>query len=163
MRANKALARVAGVVAALGTMAWQPAHAAIEIGILKCNAVPGTRHNLIIRSTVDINCTFQHNSGKTLNFKGETGVALGVDLSIATQQEFTFSVLAATDAPEPTEENMSGRYGGATATAIIGVGVGAKVLVGGSKHQFALQPLAIETAQGFGAAAGAGFLYIEPR
>ncbi len=162
MRANKLLAAAAGAATVLGALAWQPANAAVEIGILNCNAVPGTRQSLLVRSTVDVKCTFKHKSGNVLKFKGETGVALGVDLSKRKQQEFAFSVLATTDSEVATAQTMSGRYGGATASAVVGVGVGAKVLVGGSEHQFALNPLAIETSRGFGAAAGLGFLYIEP-
>jgi hypothetical protein len=53
---------------------------------------------------------------------------------------------------------LSGRYFGATAEASIAVGLGANVLVGGSRRSVALQPLSIQGQTGFNIAAGVGEL-----
>ena len=45
-------------------------------------------------------------------------------------------------------------YTGATASATVGVGLGANVLVGGSGNSIALQPVSIEGTTGLNVAAG---------
>ena len=49
---------------------------------------------------------------------------------------------------------LEGSYGGATASAAVGVGVGANALVGGSDNHIMLQPLSIEGQTGLNVAAG---------
>jgi hypothetical protein len=58
--------------------------------------------------------------------------------------------------PQPGE--LVGTYTGGTASAAFGLGVGAKVLVGGGNSNIALSPLALETSKGLGASAGIGYL-----
>ena len=48
----------------------------IKIGILSCEAIEGTRVNLLIRSTVDVACTFDSGSYKEA-YRGETGIEFG--------------------------------------------------------------------------------------
>ena len=49
---------------------------------------------------------------------------------------------------------LAGSYGGASAEATVGVGLGANVLVGGFKKSIALQPLSIQGQEGLNIAAG---------
>ncbi len=133
----------------------------IEIGVLICKVIPGTRVNLLIRSTADVECTFD-NQGTVERYRGETGIALGLDLSIKNDEKMAFTVLAASSDVNPGAYSLAGKYVGGQASAAVGVGLGAKVLVGGGEKNFSLQPLALETSTGFGASAGLGFLYIEP-
>ena len=51
---------------------------------------------------------------------------------------------------------LSGSYGGATASATVGVGAGANVLLGGSNSQISLQPVSVEGSVGLNVAAGIG-------
>ena len=51
---------------------------------------------------------------------------------------------------------LAGNYVGATASATVGAGVGANLLVGGSNRTITLQPLSIEGNTGLNAAAGIG-------
>ena len=51
----------------------------IKVGLLTCNVVPGSRVNLIIRSTADVECVFENN-GVSEEYHGETGIALGPSL-----------------------------------------------------------------------------------
>lgn len=134
--------------------------AGFEVGLLTCEVVPGTRLNLLIRSTADVRCVFD-NSGTIERYVGETGIALGVDVSIKSDEKMAFAVLAATSDTQPGSYALAGKYVGGQASAAAGVGVGAKVLVGGGNKNFSLQPLALETSTGLGASAGIGFLYIE--
>jgi len=49
---------------------------------------------------------------------------------------------------------LSGHYGGATASATLGLGVGGNLLVGGMDGSISLQPLSIEGNTGLNVAAG---------
>jgi hypothetical protein len=53
---------------------------------------------------------------------------------------------------------LTGTYGGATAEMTIAAGLGANVLVGGSNHSVALQPLSVQGQVGLNIAAGVGAL-----
>lgn len=133
----------------------------VKVGIIACEAIEGTRVNLIIRSTVDVACTFETVDGEKHAYKGETGIELGLDLSFRKDEQFAFTVITSVD-KKFDKQAVAGKYIGAKAAASIGVGLGAAALIGGSDNSFGLQPLAIETNKGFGVAAGIGFLYIEP-
>jgi hypothetical protein len=50
--------------------------------------------------------------------------------------------------------SLAGSYGGATASATVGVGLGANVLLGGSANSIALQPVSIQGTTGLNVAAG---------
>src|SRR5260370_15530487 len=49
---------------------------------------------------------------------------------------------------------LAGHYAGATASAAVGVGAGANVLLGGFKNSIALQPVTIGSQNGLNIAAG---------
>ena len=49
---------------------------------------------------------------------------------------------------------LTGGYVGGTASATVGVGVGANVLVGGGSGQVTLQPVSVEGSKGLNVAAG---------
>ena len=134
--------------------------AGLEIGVLKCSVVPGSRVNLLIRTTADVNCTF-NNQGTLERYQGEAGIALGLDLSFKSEENMAFAVIAASSDIAPGNYALEGKYVGGQASVAAGVGLGAKVLVGGGAKNVSLQPLALETNKGLGASAGIGFLYIE--
>lgn len=134
--------------------------AGLEIGVLKCSVVSGSRTNLLIRSTADVSCTF-NNQGTLERYQGEAGIALGLDLSFKSEENMAFAVISATSNASPGSYSLSGKYVGGQAAAAVGVGLGAKVLVGVGDQSLSLQPLALETSKGLGASAGIGFLYIE--
>src|SRR4029079_3515313 len=58
---------------------------------------------------------------------------------------------------------LAGGYGGATAEATIGGGLGANVLVGGLQRSIALQPVSVGAQRGLNAAAGIGGLELYAR
>ncbi len=134
--------------------------AGLELGVLKCSVIEGSRINLLVRSTADVECTF-NNQGTIERYRGETGIALGLDLSFKSNEKIAFAVIAAGKDVQPGSYALAGRYVGGQAAAAAGVGLGAKVLVGAGKSSLSLQPLALETSEGLGASAGVGFLYIE--
>ena len=63
-----------------------------------------------------------------------------------------WTVVAPTVAVPPG--SLTGTYGGATASATVGIGVGANVLVGGSSQTISLQPVSIEGGTGLNVAGG---------
>jgi len=149
------------VVSLLGS-ANALAEGGIEVGLLTCSVVPGTRVNLLIRSTADVECTYEKN-GVTEEYKGDTGVALGLDLSIRNNEKMAFTVVAASSDVAPGAHALAGKYVGGQVSAAAGIGLGAKALIGGGAKNIGLQPLALETSTGIGVAGGLGFLYIEPK
>ena len=130
------------------------------MGVLQCTVVPGSRVNLLIRSTADVNCEF-NNNGTIERYKGETGIGLGLDLSFKTDEKMHFSVISASSDVSAGSYALAGKYVGGELSAAAGVGLGAKALVGGSNDSFSLQPLALETNTGLGASGELSFLYIE--
>lgn len=134
----------------------------LRIGVLVCEAIPGTGYNLLITSKVDIKCTFEDPAGNKEYYVGETGIGLGVDLSFKTKERIAFAVLSMTSDYKIGSYALAGKYIGGKASAAVGVGGGVAALVGGGEKNFSLQPIAFEGCEGVGVAGGLGYLYIEP-
>lgn len=132
----------------------------IQVGLVTCTVIPNTRVNLLIRSTADVECIYE-NQGKTEKYIGETGIALGLDLSFKKDEKFAFSVIAASADVQPGAHALAGKYVGGTLGASAGVGLSASTLIGGGDKNISLQPLSLGTSTGIGASGGIGFLYIE--
>jgi hypothetical protein len=156
MKTKTLLAAVLLVVAVPFTAAAD----SVKVGVLTCKTVPGSRVNLLIRSTADVTCVFEDSQSKKESYKGESGIALGLDLSFKSAEIFAFVVVSASER-NAGSHSLAGKYIGGKATASLGVGLGAAALVGGNNDQFGLNPLALGTTEGVGASAGIGFLYIE--
>ena len=58
--------------------------------------------------------------------------------------------------------SLAGGYAGGTASATVGVGIGANALIGGSGNTIALQPLSLEGSTGLNVAAGIGAMTLTP-
>ena len=138
------------------------AQGGLEVGLLTCNVVPGSRVNLLIRSTADVECMYER-AGSSEAYHGETGIALGLDLSFRQNEKMVFTVISASDDVSPGAKALSGKYVGGQVSAAAGLGLGAKALVGGGAKNIGLQPLALESSTGIGIAGGLGFLYIEAK
>jgi len=133
--------------------------AGTKIGVLTCKSIPGTGLNLLIHSTVDVKCKFDATDrSSTEHYIGETGIGLGLDISHKTKQTMVFTVFAADS--RQGNHKLAGKYIGASASATVGAGLGAHVLVGQGKNSVSLQP-AIEGNQGIGASAGLSYLYLQ--
>ncbi len=137
------------------------AEGGLEVGVLTCSVVPGTRLNLLIRSTADVKCVYAK-GGQSEEYVGETGIALGLDLSFKQDEKMAFTVIAASEDIRPGAKALGGKYVGGELSAAVGLGLGAKALVGGGAKNIGLQPIALETSTGIGASGGLSFLYIQP-
>ena len=162
MKALSGFALAIGLAVQAATVpAAAEASAGIEVGVLSCNSVEGTRRNLLIHSTVDVKCLFKRLDGEE-SYRGKTGIGLGVDLNWGRAETIHFTVIGATTDARLGAHSLAGSYLGGKASVTVGVGVGAAALIGGGSKNITLQPLAVEGSTGFGAAAGLGYLYLEP-
>ena len=111
----------------------------------------------MIHSSAGFESEYTSQAGFKEKYKGEAGIALGLDLSWTKESTIAYAVMGVEGAKaEPGE--LVGTYTGGTASAAFGLGVGAKVLVGGGNSNIALSPLALEGSKGLGASAGVGYL-----
>lgn len=134
------------------------AEAGTELGVMTCKKIPGSETNLLIHSSAGFNCVYKTAGGFEEKYKGEAGIALGLDLSWTKENTIAYTVIGAAESPELPPGAFVGTYTGGTASAAFGLGAGAKVLVGGGKSNVVLSPLALEASKGFGASAGIGYL-----
>ena len=138
------------------------AQAGIELGILTCKTVPGTARTLLVYSSVETACVFTRAGGGVERYRGESGIGLGIDLNWYRDETMRFVVISATSDLRPGSYLLAGSYVGAEASATLGLGTGAAVLVGGGKRNITLQPVAVATSTGWGLAAGVGYLHLHP-
>jgi hypothetical protein len=131
-----------------------------KVGVLTCKNIPDTNFSLLIHSTTDVECTINH-SGIEDRYKGEAGVALGVDVHWKRNETLRYTVFAMHGADEP-KGFLAGRFTGPKLGASLGAGGGLQVLIGGGKQHITLQPLALETTTGLSVHGGLGYLYLEP-
>ena len=135
---------------ALGLGLSATAHAdSVNVGTLTCDEEGGW--GLILGSNRGMHCTFEGSDGTTERYDGSI-TKIGVDIGYKAAGVIIWGVIAPTGEMRPGA--LAGSYGGATASATAGVGVGAHALVGGSGNHFTLQPLSIEGNTGLNVAAG---------
>ncbi len=137
------------------------AESGINVGVLTCDQVSGTRVNLIIHSSAQVTCVFDTPWGRE-HYKGTTGIGLGADLTFGKTSRMTFAVLMATSDVSIGSHSLAGSYVGGKASAAAGVGVGVAALIGGGAKNVSLQPVAVEMGTGLGASVGLTYLTLEP-
>ena len=153
--AKKLAVAIGAASLAAGALALgSPAQAqAVKAGVLTCNVSSG--FGFIFGSSRSINCTFAPAGGAPQHYVGSID-KFGVDIGYTKGGVLVWTVLAPTTSPAPG--SLAGSYGGATASATVGAGGGANVLVGGSGNSISLQPLSIEGNTGLNVAAGVAAL-----
>jgi len=105
----------------------------------------------VVGSSRDLHCTFLPAAGAPEHYAGSIS-KFGVDIGYVQNAVIVWNVFASTVAVPPG--SLTGTYGGATASVTVGVGVGANVLVGGSKDTISLQPVSVEGGTGLNLAGG---------
>ncbi len=142
--------RALGAAAVVAISAVAPAHAAhVEVGVLNCTVYGGA--GLVFGSTKDLDCTFKGTSGGTEHYRGSIN-KFGIDLGFTNKSKIIWTVLApSADLPSGA---LAGNYGGVSAEATVGLGVGANALIGGSNDTVALQPVSVQGQQGLNFAVG---------
>ncbi|MGZ5835050.1 MAG: DUF992 domain-containing protein [Rhizomicrobium sp.] len=151
----KKLSRLMMGAAALGAIAIAaPAQAAphgVNVGTLTCNVASGW--GFVFGSSKDLHCTFRQHDRRVEHYSGSIS-KFGVDIGYTEGGVLVWGVVAPSSDIRPG--SLDGDYVGASASATVGVGAGANVLVGGFDHSFALQPLSVSGNEGLNVAAGVG-------
>lgn len=147
------IARIAVVTAAAALFAANATNATaqerIQAGTLTCDISGGI--GFIIGSQRTLNCSFTPSLPGPIEFYAGTLTKLGVDIGVTSGGVMVWAVYAPTSRPAGA---LAGNYGGATAEASVGAGVGANVLIGGSNRTVTLQPVALQGQSGLNIAAG---------
>jgi hypothetical protein len=121
-----------------------------NVGSLSCNVAGGV--GFIFGSSKEMNCLFTRTDGIAERYTG-TIKKYGVDIGFTKEAHMIWLVFApGSIAPGA----LTGSYAGATASATVGVGAGANVLLGGGSGQITLQPVSVEGSVGLNVAAGIG-------
>jgi hypothetical protein len=127
----------------------------VQAGTLGCDVSAGT--GLFLGSQRTVNCTFTPSTAGPVESYTGTISKFGLDVGATTGGVMTWLVYAPTSRPLGA---LAGEYGGAAAEATVGAGLGANVLLGGSDHTVALQPLSVQGQTGFNIAAGVAGLHL---
>ncbi len=149
-------AAAAAVGLSLAFAAPAGAQGGIKVGTLTCN-VSGA-WGFIFGSTRALNCTFA-GPGRVEYYAGNIS-RFGVDIGYTAGGVLVWTVVAPTVNLAPG--SLAGSYAGGTASATVGVGVGANALIGGSGNSVARQPLSLEGNTGLNVAAGIGAMTLTP-
>ena len=133
------------------------AQSRVEAGVLECR---GSTTSFIVGSVTDLSCMFRPAGGGPPEPYHATIRRAGVDIGFPQQVAVAWGVLAPT--ARIGRGDLAGGYVGASASATVGVGLGANALVGGSNNTFALQPVSVQGQVGLSVAAGIAGLELRP-
>jgi hypothetical protein len=125
------------------------AQSRIEVGVLECS---GSNVSFIVGSVTELGCTYRPAGGAPPEPYHATLRRAGVDLGFNSSVDVAWAVWAPSSGSP--RRDLSGNYGGAAASATVGVGIGANALIGGSGNTIALQPLSGQAQTGLSVAAG---------
>ena len=155
LRLATMLAAAVGLASAFATPA--AAQGGVNVGNLTCNVSSGW--GFVFGSSRALNCTFAGAGGRYEYYVGNI-MKFGVDIGYTQGGVLIWTVIAPTAILAPG--SLAGSYAGGTASATVGVGVGAHALIGGSGNTIALQPLSLEGNSGLNVAAGIGAIQLTP-
>ena len=148
-----AAASLAGAAMATPAAAYDHHPSGIRIGVLTCSEAPGWGY--VLGSSRGVRCNFSPEHRVSERYSGEIS-KFGVDIGYKHSATMVWAVFAPTDHVEASD--LAGHYGGLTASATVGVGLGANAMIGGSNRTISLQPLSVEGNTGLDVAAGIGAL-----
>ena len=144
-RSLPAVALVLGISASAGSAQA----AGVKVGVLTCNVASGWGY--IFGSSKEIRCNYVPDEGGNDHYFGKVS-KLGIDVGYTEGGVLIWNVIAPSSDLDPGA--LEGEYGGISASATVGIGLGANVLVGGFDKSIALQPVSIEGNSGLNIAAG---------
>lgn len=114
------------------------AQARVEMGLLHCSLSPGI--GALAGSRRRMDCRLIYDAGRsTANYTG-TITRFGIDVGATAGGLMSWRVFSRTHG-DPVSA-IAGHYVGVSADVSLGLGAGAKVLIGGSRRATMLQPLA---------------------
>jgi Protein of unknown function (DUF992) len=131
----------ASLLSALAIAFAMPAQAQrARVGGLTCDTDP--RVGLVLGSRQDMRCVFRSSAtGAQYAYRGKIR-RIGLDLGVTRGGTLFWAVFA----PDSHigRGTLKGNYVGASGNIALGVGLGANVLIGGSRRTISLQPLSVE-------------------
>jgi hypothetical protein len=150
---------MAATVLAIGVSAGPAdAQSRARVGTLNCDISGGV--GMIIASKKDVTCTFSPSAGGRPEVYVGSISKFGLDVGATSGGRMVWAVHASTQGRQ--RGALAGNYGGASAEATVGAGLGANVLVGGSNRSVALQPVSIQGQAGLNLAVGVSELALRP-
>jgi Protein of unknown function (DUF992) len=157
LRSILAAASAATLLVGAATCAYSQnlAQSGANVGSLTCNVAGGI--GFVFGSSKDLSCLFTRTNGTAEKYTGSIK-KFGIDVGFTKEAQVVWLVFAPGNIAPGA---LAGSYGGATASATVGVGAGANVLVGGSSKQVTLQPVSVEGSVGLNAAAGIGVIELQ--
>ncbi|MDE1994126.1 MAG: DUF992 domain-containing protein [Rhizobiaceae bacterium] len=121
----------------------------IKVGQLDCDLSAGL--GAIIGSQQEVNCLFTPSvPGPSKTYVGKI-TQFGFDIGKIEKSRMIWLVYSTTGRKDG---GVEGTYRGVSADASVDVGLGANVLVGGDHGSLSLQPISVETEDGFNIAVG---------
>lgn len=150
------LASAAAVAVGAAAFSLPAAAAGVKVGTLTCHVASGW--GFVFGSSKDLRCIFDPSRGPDERYVGSVS-KFGVDIGYTSSAVILWGVVAPTSSMRPSA--LEGDYVGATASATVGVGAGANVLVGGFDRSITLQPLSVEGNTGLNVAAGIGAIHLK--
>jgi Protein of unknown function (DUF992) len=133
-------AAFAAALFGMGIAATTPAHAEVQVGLLSCRSVNAASY--VIVSDQPFNCIFTPSAGGPAQYYQADIRRFGAQAGFSNNVALEWAVFAPGLNLGPGA--LGGIYGGFSAGAAFGVGVGANGLVGGNGNSFALQPVSFE-------------------
>ncbi len=136
-----------------GLVTLTAAHAEnIELGLLTCDIEGGV--GFILGSKKDLTCVFQYaDANQPDDLYTGSVKKVGLDVGVTARSVVKWVVLGAS-VDSASSGSLAGDYGGISATASVGVGLGANALIGGSNDGIILQPFSVEGSEGLNLAVG---------
>ena len=155
-RSSAAVAAIAAVTFALsGSVQAQPRE--VQVGQLTCSLSASV--GLIVGSQRNVNCIFRGAPGEPEEAYTGTITRVGLDVGFTAGGVIVWTVFADTNRYAGM---LAGTYGGPTAEVSVAAGLGANVLVGGSRRTVALQPVSLQGQVGLDIGAGISALELHP-
>ncbi|WP_407174759.1 DUF992 domain-containing protein [Bradyrhizobium sp. STM 3562] len=129
----------------------------VQVGLLECRG--GASVGFIIGSETNLGCVL-HVDGMPEGHYIAVIKKVGLDIGLTEETKLAWNVFAPTARLGPGD--LAGNYAGVDGSAVVGIGVGGNVLLGGSNNSIALQPVSVEDAVGLSVAAGLESLELRP-
>ena len=133
------------------------AQSRVEVGVIECR---GSTTSFIVGSVTELGCMFRPSDNSPPEPYHATIRRAGVDIGFPQQVVVAWGVLAPSRGWGRSD--LAGTYVGASASATVGLGVGANGLIGGSNNTIALQPLSGQAQTGLSVAAGVAGMDLRP-
>ncbi len=144
----------------LATMAFGYTPASAEPGVLSCHKAPGgSWGTILIHSKYEYDCTFTEQNGATTPYKATAGTLIGVDMAFRADDHMEYVVSGLGD--PSGSATLEGLYLGGTWTLRASAGPQMQVGLLGVGSDVKLMPFGFGYGEGWGLAAGMGYLAVE--